>query len=864
MAALLRPWAVAVLLVVISLDAAEVKQGWALFTSGAHGESTRMARQAIEDYGPKEEWQLLLIKSLLAQGHYPEALREMTNALSSNSWSVRLRWAAREVFQANGQSRRAESMVDEIINTVSAQPRAYREAADLLTFGQAALIRGADPKRVMDTVLETAKRADPKLRELYLVAGELALDKHDFALAAKKFEEGLKVYPNDPDLHFGVARAYAPSDPTITKASIESSLEVNTNHVGSLLLLADRSIDAEEYTQAGKLLDQVLAANPWQADAWAYRAVLAHLRNQPEAEQEARQTALKFWPTNPRVDHLIGRKLSQNYRFAEGATHQRQALKFDPFYLPAKAQLAQDLLRLGQEEEGWRLAEEVHRVDGYDVEAFNLSTLHETLSGFATLTNGHFVVRMVSHEAELYGPRVLELLTRARETLVAKYGVQLDQPTLIEIFNEQKDFAVRTFGMPGNPGYLGVCFGNVITANSPASNQGHPVNWEAVLWHEFCHVVTLQMTRNKMPRWLSEGISVHEELQANSAWGQHMTPKYREMILEGELTPVSKLSSAFMTPETPLHLQFAYYQSALVVDYLVRKAGYPKLRAVLEDLATGTEINSALEKHIAPMRVIEPEFARFARERAQKLAPGLDWEKPAALLVGSRSAAGPISVVDAMRADHATEDYEEWARKRTNNFYVLTRQASELLEQRDFSAVVQVLNGLVALYPDYIGEDSPYRHLARAHQALGNTEDELQAWTTLARLDDEALDAYKRLMEIHAQRGNWSAVLANANRYLAVNPLVPEPYRRLALAAEATEDFRTAIAARRALLRLDPADPAEAHFKLAQLLYQTGNPECRRHVLQALEEAPRYRAALQLLRTIHQDALNGRMMEPES
>ena len=30
------------------------------------------------------------------------------------------------------------------------------------------------------------------------------------------------------------------------------------------------------------------------------------------------------------------------------------------------------------------------------------------------------------------------------------------------------------------------------TANSPAAQAGHPANWQAVLWHEFCHVVTLQ------------------------------------------------------------------------------------------------------------------------------------------------------------------------------------------------------------------------------------------------------------------------------------------------------------------------------------------------------------------------------------
>src|SRR5947207_5975507 len=170
--------------------------------------------------------------------------------------------------------------------------------------------------------------------------------------------------------------------------------------------------------------------------------------------------------------------------------------------------------------------------------------------------------------------------------------------------------------MPENPGFLGVCFGRVVTANSPASQTAHPANWQAVLYHEFCHVVTLQLTRNKMPRWLSEGISVYEESQADNSWGQRMNPSYREMILEGELTPVSKLSAAFLTPRSDLHLQFAYYESALVVEFLVRRFGFDALRQILRDLGGGADINEAIAAHTAPMTKFEEDFTAFARERA--------------------------------------------------------------------------------------------------------------------------------------------------------------------------------------------------------------------------------------------------------
>ncbi|MFM7752439.1 MAG: peptidase MA family metallohydrolase, partial [Opitutaceae bacterium] len=279
----------------------------------------------------------------------------------------------------------------------------------------------------------------------------------------------------------------------------------------------------------------------------------------------------------------------------------------DPEHLPAKSALATDLLRLGETEEGWKLAQEVHEADAYDVEAFNLVTLRDTMAKYATLTNEDFVVRMAAPEVAIYGPRVVALLRRAKDVLVPKYGVELAKPTYIEIFADQRDFAVRTFGLPDVAGFLGVCFGRVVTANSPATGNS-AVNWEAVLWHEFCHVVTLQMTRNRMPRWLSEGISVHEERQANPAWGNRLNPEYREMIVGGEMVPVAKLSGAFLAPKTPRHLQFAYLQSSLVVDYIVAKHGVDALRGVLLDLRDGMEINAALAKRTLPLPELEKAF----------------------------------------------------------------------------------------------------------------------------------------------------------------------------------------------------------------------------------------------------------------
>jgi tetratricopeptide (TPR) repeat protein len=840
--------------------AADVKEAQQQLISGNYSTCITQARAALTEREDHEDWNLLLSRALLATGRYEEALHAITNALQQARWSIRVRWQAREVFQSNGQADRAREMVESVLRTIQGQPRSFRDAPNLVVLGQAALLANADPKKVLDTVFEAARKDDPKNRDVYLSMGNLALEKHDYALAAKHFNAGLKELPGDPDLQFGLAQAYAPSDPALMQTALETALSRNSNHVGCLMLLAEYNMDGEDYDAAERYLARVDAVNPFCPDAWAYRAVLAHLHNQPEGEETARKAALKFWRDNPRVDYLIGHKLSQYYRFAEGSAHQRQALEFDSDYLPAKGQLAQDLLRLGQEQEGWQLTEEVQKQDGYDVEAFNLSALHEAMKKYVTLTNRNFIVRMQAREAAVYGQRVLDLLERARTNLCAKYGMELRQPTLVEMFAEQKDFAVRTFGMPGNPGYLGVSFGSVVTATSPASHPSHSVNWQTVLWHEFCHVVTLQLTKNKMPRWLSEGISVYEERQADPAWGERITPRYREMTLSDDLKPVSKLSAAFLAPRSEAHLQFAYYESSLVVEFIVQRYGMERLKQILSDLGEGVEINQALAKRTVPMDQLETEFTEFAQQKARDLAPGLDWEKPPGL---ERGAATRLSLRQPRTAETNSSDldFAEAPAGVTNseaepgtNFWRLVQRAEDLVESKKWAEAKAPLEKLVKLYPEFIGPDCAYRLLAAAHRELGETNAERQVLAQLAARDDSALGAYRRLMELGAAAKDWPEVAKNAQRYTAVDPLVALPYKYLGQAADELGDTKNGIMAYRAMLALDPADPAEVHFKLAKLLQKEGNPEAKRQVLEALEEAPRYREALKLLLEIEGSA----------
>lgn len=802
-----------------------------LLRTGRYEECEQQASAALRGGAQGEDWHALKIRAELARGKYEEALVSLKEATRLYPASLTLFLIGRDVRRFKNLGDREEEALNAIERNVLNAPRRYATPEGQVALGRFLLLRGADPKKVLDQFYDAVIKRDPEFVDAYLASAELALDKQDYGLAAETLHKAPKEAAADPRFHYLMALAFSDDDRAQAAKSLDEALRINPRHVDSLLLKIDGLVDSERYADAAKVIDQVVAVNPSEPRAWAYRAVLAHLRGDRGGEAAARRSALAPWANNPEVDSLIGRKLAQKYRFAEGAAYQRKALELDDDFLPAKIQLSQTLLRLGDEAVGWRLVDDIFAKDGYNVVAFNLMALRDRLAKFRNLVDDGIIVKMEPREADLYGPRALALLKRAKATLSAKYDVVLPSTVIVEIFPEKKEFAVRTFGLPGADGFLGVCFGRVITANSPASQGEHPSNWEAVLWHEFCHAITLCKTHNTMPRWLSEGISVYEEGQQDPSWGSVLNPKFRAMLLGDELTPLSQLSAAFLAPKSALHVQFAYHESALAVEFLVQRAGMPALKGILEDLGAGKTINEALPSRTQmTLDQLDGAFARFARQKAEGVARGATWEE--------------VDLAD----DARSEAVAAWLKTHPNSFRGRQRLAARLITERKWPEAKAVLLELKALYPEYVGPENAYMLLASVYKQMSDSAAEHAVLEELAARDGDASPAYLRLMDMDEAAGNWESVAKNAHRMLAVNPLIPAPHRHLAHAEEHLDRRDEAIAAYRALSLLDDTDPAEVHYRLAKLLSQAGKKdEARREVLKSLEEAPRFLESHQLL-----------------
>lgn len=805
-----------------------------LLARGDYELVARIGESAVEKGLKAPEWRMLRFKALIELGQIHTALEESRKALVLFPDHFELLMLWHDLARMLGKAEIAAEALTKVNEAARNKPAKDRSAREMVALGRAALVLKADAQKVITQYFKAAQKKDPKLEDAYLAEGHLALQKDDAARAADVFRAGLKAHGETAALRYGLAQSFRTSDREKAVENLDKALELNPHFHAAHLLRAELLIGGEKFVEAEAAVQQVLDLDEQHPLAWALRAVVAHLFQADEKKTtQAREQALQRWARNPEVDNTIGRCLSRAYRFAESAGHQRQALEFDPQYLPAKVQLCHDLLRLGEEEEAWKLAAVIRQEDGYNIQAHNLGTLEQQMKGYVTQSYPDFILKMPKREWPIYGERALALLREAKSILTVKYGLEMDRPVLVEFFGAQQDFAIRTFGALGGQGMLGVCFGTVVTMNSPGSLAHGRSNWESTLWHEYCHVVTLTVTKNRMPRWLSEGLSVYEERQRDPAWGMRMSDKNREMVLDEEtLTPLSQLSGAFMNAKTQDHILFAYYESSQAVEFLLEKFGKDKFQGILRDLAAGKRINDAIEANAGDLDEIEKEFTQFITTKAKDFGPTADWKEP------GEEDLNPFD----------DDSFTEFLKQNPKSLWALRRRAEKALEAKKWPEVLQVADQLIELLPDSYDGDSGYSLKVTALRQLKRQDEEAEVLRLIAAKSSDALSVFLRLIELDLPKQRWSDVKANAQRATALNPFLATPQKGLVEACAALNEPAEAIAACQRLLLLDPGTGSQTHFKLAQLLKATDAPKAKRHLLDSLALAPRNREGLMLLR----------------
>ena len=131
--------------------------------------------------------------------------------------------------------------------------------------------------------------------------------------------------------------------------------------------------------------------------------------------------------------------------------------------------------------------------------------------------------------------------------------------------------------------------------DSPSGRASGDFHWGSTLWHELAHVFTLEATDHRVPRWLSEGISVFEEWRTGPTPGVVVPPDVITALNEDKFLPVSDLDAGFIRPSYPNQVQVSYMQAGLICLFIEQRWGFERLVALLHQFDRNVTTAAAVE-----------------------------------------------------------------------------------------------------------------------------------------------------------------------------------------------------------------------------------------------------------------------------
>jgi tetratricopeptide (TPR) repeat protein len=425
------------------------------------------------------------------------------------------------------------------------------------------------------------------------------------------------------------------------------------------------------------------------------------------------------------------------------------------------------------------------------------------------------------------------LARQALTTLAARYEFTPRGPILIEIFPRHDDFAVRNVGLPGMIGALGACFGRVVTMDSPRARPGS-FQWEATLWHELAHVITLQMSNQRVPRWLTEGISVYEEKRARPEWGRAMEVEFAEALGHGGVLKLRDLNAGFTNPKT---ISLSYYQASLLVEHLATTFGEAGLRKLVRAYAQGVDTDAALKSALdTDVDRLQTGFDQSVERGFGSLRRALEGPDEASLVGMS---------LDKLRGLEATY---------TRSYPVQLALGRALRAAGETLRAMQAFERAAALAPMAGGQGSPHAEMAEMAIEQRDRARAIVELQALVAVDFDNVDAARQLAALLREAGvdDPARLRAVYQRIVALDPFDADAHVALGRLALSRNEPENAAREFRAVLALGPVDQAAAHCDLAESYFRGGRrADAKKHTLAALEIAPTYeRAQILLLKLV--------------
>jgi tetratricopeptide (TPR) repeat protein len=227
-------------------------------------------------------------------------------------------------------------------------------------------------------------------------------------------------------------------------------------------------------------------------------------------------------------------------------------------------------------------------------------------SDFSQRESSHFNLHFEGKDtSETFRRDLLATLDSEYDDLVRDLGYSPHNNIAVTLYTQQAFFDVtRAPSWTGavNDGKLRIPISGVQSVTPELAR---------ILKHELTHSFVSQMSSNRCPTWLNEGIAQIEEGKSSATYGRQLA----QLFTAGNEIPFNVLEGSFMSFDTP-QATAAYAESLAAAEYIRDAYGMGEIAGILERLSQGSSTEAALRATVhADYRQLRDELTSKLKER---------------------------------------------------------------------------------------------------------------------------------------------------------------------------------------------------------------------------------------------------------
>ncbi|MBV9155312.1 MAG: hypothetical protein JO097_03565, partial [Acidobacteriaceae bacterium] len=291
-----------------------------------------------------------------------------------------------------------------------------------------------------------------------------------------------------------------------------------------------------------------------------------------------------------------------------------------------------------------------------------------------------------------------------------------------------------------------------------------------------------------------------------------MTPEIVTALKNKKLLPVLALDRGFVRPEYPNQVIVSYFEAGKICDYIDQRWGDDALLGMIHSYAARKTTAEAIQDNLR--------------------------ESPAAF-------DKDFSAWLDQKTANTVQHFDEWKQGLRTAF-------AELHNGKQDEAIREGL-AVRDYYPDYVGNENDYELIVEAYIGKNDKSAAIAELEKYRDMGGTNVSTLKKLARLEQESGKSAQADVTLKKLNYIYPQDEEIHRRLGNLMLDAGDINGAIREDQLVLALHPSDAVASHYELAKALRAAHRlDEARDQVVLALEAAPGYKPAQQLLLQLSQ------------